>query len=66
MILSFIASFGATLIESKLKTKINVAEESRNLIKDKIDHLEKLEHNDIDTLTAMIKSLHGSLQKDSG
>jgi voltage-gated potassium channel len=65
MILSFISRFGATLIESKLKTKFNVAEESRNLIKDKIDHLENLEHNDIDTLTAMIKSLHGSLQKDS-
>jgi voltage-gated potassium channel len=65
MILSFISSFGATLFESKLKTKINVAEESRNLIKDKIDNLEKLEHNDIDTLTAMIKSLHGRLRKDS-
>jgi voltage-gated potassium channel len=65
MILSFIASFGATLVESKLKTKVNLAEESRDLIKDKIDNLEKLEHDDIDTLTAMIKSLHGRLQKDS-
>jgi voltage-gated potassium channel len=65
MILSFISRFGATLLESKLKTKLNVAEESRNLIKDKIDHLEKLEHNDVDTLTAMIKSLYGSLQKNS-
>ena len=65
MILSFISRFGATLIESKIKIKLNVAEESRTLIKDKIDHLEKLEHDDLDTLTMMIKNLHGKLQKDS-
>lgn len=65
MILSFISRFGATLIESKIKTRLNVAEESRTLIKDKIDHLEKLEHDDLDTLTMMIKNLHGKLQKDS-
>ena len=51
MILSFISRFGATLLESKLKTRLNVAEESRTLIKDKIDHLERLEHDDLDTLT---------------
>jgi voltage-gated potassium channel len=65
MILSFISSFGATLIESRLKTRLRLAEESRTLIKEKIDQLEKLEQDDIDTLTSMIKSLHGKLQKDS-
>ena len=30
-----------------------------------MDHLESLEHDDLDTLTVMIKSLHGKLQKDS-
>ena len=65
MILSFISSFGATLIESRLKTRLRLAEESRTLIKEKMDQLEKLEQDDIDTLTSMIKSLHGKLQKDS-
>jgi voltage-gated potassium channel len=65
MILTFISSFGATLVESRLNTKVKLAEESRTLIKKKIDQLEKLEHDDIDTLTTMIKSLHSELQKDS-
>jgi voltage-gated potassium channel len=65
MILSFISSFGATLVESRLKTRLRLAEESRTLIKEKIDQLEELEQDDIDTLTSMIKSLHGKLQKDS-
>jgi voltage-gated potassium channel len=64
MILGFISRLGATLVESRLKTKPTVAEESRTLIKSKIDQLEKLRHEDIDTLTATIKSLHGRLQKD--
>jgi voltage-gated potassium channel len=65
MILSFISRFGATLIESRLKAKLNADEESRTLIRDKIDHLEKLEHDDINSLTAMIKDLHSKLQRDS-
>lgn len=65
MILSFISRFGATLIESRLKAKLNVDEENRTLIIDKIDQLEKLEHDDIDNLTTMIKDLHGKLQRDS-
>jgi hypothetical protein len=49
----------------KLKTKLNADEESRTLIRDKIDQLQKLEHDDINSLTAMIKDLHSKLQRDS-
>jgi voltage-gated potassium channel len=65
VLLGFISSFGATLITSRLNPKLRIAEESRTLIKEKIDNLEKLEHDDIDTLTTMIRSLHDNLQKDS-
>jgi rubrerythrin len=63
MILSFISRFGATLIESRLKPKLK--EESKTFIIDKIDQLEKLEHDDVDTLTTMIQGLHGKLQNGS-
>ena len=65
MILSFISRFGATLIESRLKPKLKEAEESKTFIIDKIDQLEKLEHDDVDTLTTMIQGLHGKLQNGS-
>jgi hypothetical protein len=61
--LGFLSSLGATLVVSKLKTKLRFAEERRTAIKEKIDELEKLEHEDIDTLTDMIRSLHGTLRK---
>ncbi len=63
VILGFLSSLGATLVVSKLKTRLRLAEESRTTIKEKIDELEKLEHEDIDTLTDMIRSLHGTLRK---
>jgi voltage-gated potassium channel len=63
VILGFISSLGATLVESRLKTRLKLAEESRSTIKEKIDELEKLEKEDIDTLTEMIRSLHGTLRK---
>jgi voltage-gated potassium channel len=50
VILGFISSLGATLVESRLKTRLKLAEESRSIIKEKIDELEKLEKEDIDTL----------------
>jgi voltage-gated potassium channel len=65
VLLGFISSFGATLITARLNPRLRIAEESRTLIKEKIDNLEKLEHDDIDTLTTMIRSLHDNLQKDS-
>jgi voltage-gated potassium channel len=65
MILSFISRFGATLIESRLNPKLKEAEESKTFIIDKIDQLEKLEHDDVDTLTTMIQGLHGKLQNGS-
>ena len=63
IILGFISSLGATLVVSKLKTRLRLAEESRIKIKEKIDELEKLEQEDIDTLIEMIRSLHGTLRK---
>jgi hypothetical protein len=63
VILGFISSLGATLVESRLKTRLKLAEESRTTIKEKIDELEKLEKEDIDTLTEMIRSLHVTLRK---
>jgi voltage-gated potassium channel len=63
IILGFISSLGATLVVSKLKTRLKLAEESRAMIKEKIDELEKLEKEDIDTLMEMIRSLHVTLRK---
>jgi serine phosphatase RsbU (regulator of sigma subunit) len=48
---------------SKLKTRLKLSEENRTTIKEKIDELEKLEKEDIDTLMEMIRSLHGTLRK---
>jgi voltage-gated potassium channel len=63
VILGFISSLGSTLVVSKLKTRLKLAEQSRSAIKEKIDELEKLEQEDIDTLMGMIKGLHGTLRK---
>jgi voltage-gated potassium channel len=63
VILGFISSLGSTLIASKLKTKLKLAEESRTTIKKKIDELENLEKEDLDTLMEMIRGLHGTLRE---
>jgi Na+-transporting methylmalonyl-CoA/oxaloacetate decarboxylase gamma subunit len=63
VILGFIFILGATLLVSKLKTRLRLSVESRPTIKKKKDELEKLEHEDVDTFMEMIKSLRGTLKK---
>jgi voltage-gated potassium channel len=75
----FISTLGTTLIDSRLNKKIsstsstNVStmtsttstftDETKFLIKNKIDNLDKLNYQDIDALLSMIKSLHDTLQR---
>ena len=60
----FISTLGATLIESRLKKPIQqptLVDETKLLIKNKIDGLENLNQKDFDTLIDMIKSLRDML-----
>ena len=65
----FISTLGATLIESRLKEKKyttpKLANQAKELIKKKIDELEKLDADDLNTLMAMIKSIN-DISKSSG
>ena len=54
IILGFISSLGATLVESKLKTRLKLTEDSLSTVKEKIDEMEKLEKEDIDTLVEKV------------
>ena len=62
----FISTLGATLIESRLKEKKyatpKLANQAKELIKMKIDELEKLDADDLNTLMAMIKSINDTSQ----
>jgi voltage-gated potassium channel len=63
----FISTLGAILTESRLKVKRDaspkLANEAKELIKKKIDELEKLDEEDLNTLMAMISSLNNALKK---
>jgi len=75
----FISTIGSYLIESRLKekgigeddnnndnyTKPRLADETKLLIKNKINDLESLSLEDVNTLTAMIMTLHSNLHKSS-
>ena len=68
VILGFVSRYGATLIEAREKSNVKLAivNETKTLIKDKIDGIEDLNKEDISILVAMITTLHGNLQtKDS-
>jgi voltage-gated potassium channel len=71
----FISTIGATLIESRLKEKGRVrdndnsakpglTDDTKMLIKSKIDNIESLTVEDVNTLTAMIMTLHNSIHKN--
>ena len=71
----FISTIGATLIESRLKektrdrdndnsAKLGVIDDTKMLIKSKIDDIENLTVEDVNTLTAMIMTLHRSTHKN--
>ena len=72
----FISTIGASLIESRLKekgkernnndsyTKLGLKADTKLLIKSKIDDIENLTE-DVNTLTAIIRTLHSSLHKNS-
>jgi voltage-gated potassium channel len=72
----FISTVGASLIESRLKekgevnkdnkqpyTKQGLADDTKLLIKNKIDDIENLTLEDVNTLTTMIMTLHSNLHK---
>ena len=63
----FISTLDATLIESRLKEKKyttpKLANQAKELIKKKIDELEKLDADDLNTLMAMIKSINDTSQR---
>ncbi len=65
VILGFITRYGATLVEARLKTKVKLADETKTLIKSKIDGLEGLRREDVSSLVSMIISLHNNLQSGS-
>jgi voltage-gated potassium channel len=68
VILGFVSRYGAILIEAREKSNVKLAivNETKTLIKDKIDGIEDLNKEDVSTLVAMITTLHGNLQtKDS-
>jgi hypothetical protein len=71
----FISTIGATLIESRLKengkgkdndnyAKPGLTDDTKMLIKTKIDDIENLTVEDVNTLTAMIMTLHRSMHKN--
>jgi voltage-gated potassium channel len=68
----FISTIGATLIESRLKgkgrdndnSKLGITYDTKMLIKSKIDDIENLTVEDVNTLTAMIMTLHSSTHKN--
>ena len=62
------SQLGAALLQSKAKKKsvtvsTSLGDETRDLIKQKIDAVEKLDEKEVDTLTAMIKALWQAGQK---
>jgi voltage-gated potassium channel len=71
----FISTIGVSLIESRLKekgrgnddnnnyTKPRLADDTKLLIKNKIDDIENLTLEDVNTLMAMIMTLHSNLYK---
>ena len=72
----FISTIGVSLIESRLKqkgevnkdnvqtyTKPRLADDTKLLIKNKIDDVENLTLEDVNTLTAMIMTLHSNIHK---
>jgi len=65
----FISTLGATITESRLKAKKQLApklaNQAKELIKDRIDKLENLDDEDVNTLVAMIKSLNSTLHKSN-
>lgn len=75
----FISTIGASLIESRLKekgrgeddnnnnicTKPRLADDTKLLIKNKINDIENLSLEDVNTLTAMVMTLHSNLHKSS-
>ena len=64
VILGFIASYGSTTVEARLKRgEIKLENQTKAIIKEKIDYIENLNNEDVSTLIAMITTLHGTLQK---
>jgi voltage-gated potassium channel len=64
VILGFISHYGATLVQSKLKNRTRLANETKMKIKEKIDAIEELHREDVYILVGMITSLHDSLQRN--
>ena len=64
----FISNIGVTLIESRLKkdkaTKHGLADVTKMLIKNKIDEIECLTLDEINTLTSMIITLYKNIRTD--
>ena len=61
LILGFFASLWSGLIVSRTKQKTKFTDEDRQQIKEKIDHLEKLDVKDVEALNKRIKNLHETL-----
>lgn len=57
----FISTLGAAIIDNKQKSS-SLADETKTLIKSKIDNLENLSHADITLLNEMIKNTHENLR----
>jgi hypothetical protein len=58
----FVSTLGSTMIESRLKKRhLGLLDETRLLIKDKVDRLENLTHEDFSDLMLSIKSLRDAL-----
>lgn len=61
----FISAFGAILIGSRLKKHYDISHDTKRLIINKINEIEKLEKKEIDILVDMVKNLHSELSPPS-
>ncbi len=62
---TFFSVVQTALREGGQERAVGIAEETKMLIKRKIDGLEDLKQEDLDTLIDLVKSLHGRLQNHS-
>jgi voltage-gated potassium channel len=62
---AFISTVGAKLVSGKLRQGFHsVAEDTKHMIKDRIDEIEQLNHDDFDLLLRMLTELHKSKQRN--
>jgi len=62
---TFISSFGAMLIGSRLKKHETLEDSTKSMIIKKINDIENLEKNEVELLISMVKDLHDEVKSNS-